>query len=191
MVGSSTRLDRAGFSMIEAMVSAAVLGIGLTALVNAHISSIRGVDHSNESVIATSLAQQIADDFAVVQRGAAAPMFPAACDDLVPRNIQGCAADNGIGFAGVASGPCTRYFEEGALPGGGVSVFDGALYSSGQTTDPGYGFRVDIYASPHPDPSIDIADSRVIDVYVCWRDANSMGRRVREVHETRVVSTIY
>ncbi|HJL41694.1 MAG TPA: prepilin-type N-terminal cleavage/methylation domain-containing protein [Myxococcales bacterium LLY-WYZ-16_1] len=175
------RAGRAGFSIIEALVSAAVLGIGLAALVSVHLSSVKGVDNSNEMVVARSLAVQLADE-AAASFEATGTVFLGACDRAAADRANfNCATSNGSGFVAPAFPNCVRYFEEGAAPNAGSTLFQ-----SGALVDPGVGYRAGVFASAHPDASVGIG-TRVIDAVVCWRDPLNPSR-VRELWETRVAT---
>lgn len=55
------REHQRGFSILEAVISAAVLGIGMVGLINLHTSSMRGEARAVELSRAQSLVRQVAD----------------------------------------------------------------------------------------------------------------------------------
>lgn len=55
------RRRQAGFSLVEAVVSAVVLGVGMVGLINLHTSSMRGESRAIEMSRAQEVARQVAD----------------------------------------------------------------------------------------------------------------------------------
>jgi len=186
------RRPRAGFSLIEAIVAAVVLGLALTALTNAQMSTLRGVENSQEGFQARALASLVADDISMIQRDLTQPFDDFGCLNLVGAyaDHEGCALENGAAYAPVE--PCSRFFFEDDLPNlnGAALTLDpgsGLLYQQGNLVDPGQGaFRVDVFTTDHPDPGVPAGRARVIDVFVCYDDPFNPGR-VREVRETRIL----
>jgi type II secretory pathway pseudopilin PulG len=185
---SHPRPDRAGFSLLEAVVAAGVLGIALAALTNAHLTSIRGVDNSNDAIVARSVARALADDIAILQFRQPALFVLGGCSDAFGglANTIGCQAPGGSAYTAPFA-PCTRYFTEEAVMVPGPASQSGNLFLSGNLADVGQPYRADIFVDTHPDASIDPGESRVLNVFVCWRDPLSPGR-VRQVRETRVLN---
>lgn len=176
------RQGRAGFSLVEAAVSAAVLGIALTALVRAQLSTVQGVGSSEDTIVARSLARGVADLEAGIFRATGVVANP-ACEDLTPgfRPTYNCADSQG--FVAPVNPACVRNFELVTLGGENSSPEDLGLPAN---PFPNTGFRVDIFSSVHPDPAVPPAAARVFDVVVCWRDALSPNI-VRQIREVRVV----
>lgn len=182
----------AGFSLIEAVVAAVVLGLALTALTNAQLSSIRGVENSQEGFQARALASLVADDIALIQRGLPQTFDNFGCLNVVGayEDLEGCALPNGLGFT--AEETCSRYFFPDNLPNVnaaalGTAPGSGLLFTQGIFGNPGRGaYRVDVFTTDHPDPSVPAGRARVVDVFVCYDDPFIPGR-VREVRETRVL----
>lgn len=55
------RRRQAGFSLVEAVVSAVVLGVGMVGLINLHTSSMRGESRAIEMSRAQEVVRQVAD----------------------------------------------------------------------------------------------------------------------------------
>jgi len=182
----------AGFSLIEAIVAATVLALALTALSNAQMSTIRGVENSQEGLQGRNLAALVADDIALVQRDRDQPFIGFGCANAVTPygDIEGCALPNGSGYT--ADAPCSRYFFPDQLPNLngaslGMGPGSGLLFNQGITVGPQPGsFRVDVYTSDHPDPQIPPGRAAVVDVFVCYDDPFAAGK-VREIRETRIL----
>src|SRR5688572_1771832 len=62
----TVRRDRAGFSLIEALIAAVVLGVGLVGLARLHITSIQGTVKSDDVGRAAEVARGMADLFATL-----------------------------------------------------------------------------------------------------------------------------
>lgn len=60
----NTHRESAGFSLVEAVFSAVVLGIGMIGLINLHTSSMRGEVRAMEMTRAQELVRQVADYYA-------------------------------------------------------------------------------------------------------------------------------
>ena len=186
------RPQTAGFSLIEAIVAAIVLALALTALTNAQMSTMRGVENSQEGLQARTLATLIADDIALIQRDLAATFDNFGCLNLVSpyADIPGCALPNGAGYT--AEQFCTRFFFPENLPNLnaaalGIGPETGLLFGQGLFGGPRPGaYRVDVYTTDHPDPAVPAGRARVVDVFVCYDDPFVEGK-VREIRETRIL----
>jgi len=182
----------AGFSLIEAVIAAVVLGLGLAALTNAHMASMRGVENSQEGFQARTLASLVADDIALIQRDLTQTFDNFGCLNIVGsyQALEGCALPNGEGYT--TEETCTRYFFPENLPNLqsaslGTDPASGLLFLQGLFGDPGPGaYRVDVFTMDHPDPSVPAGRARVVDVFVCYDDPFTPGN-VKEVRETRVL----
>lgn len=182
----------AGFSLIEAIVAAVILGLALTALTNAQMSTLRGVENSEDGFQARALATLVADDIALVQRDLNATFDNFGCLNSVGAyaDLQGCSLPNGDGFTGQQA--CSRYFFKDALPNLntaalGVGPETGLLFQQGAlVAPPAGGYRVDVYTTDHPDGLVPAGRARVVDVFVCYDDPFVPGK-VREVRETRIL----
>lgn len=155
--------SRRGFSLVEAMISAAVLGIGLMGVVELHRSSVRGLSIGRSVTVASQIAGQRAELIAGREADALnLPNCPVAADSLV-----GCKASRDA-FA--TSKTCTAWMLESDVPTpAGVDV----------TSAPNQGFRRDIVISPHPD-TINHAGSFVATISVCWRDQKNFVQELRQ-----------
>ncbi len=172
-------------------MAAVVLGLALVALTNAQLSSLRGIQNSQEGLQAQAIASLIADDIALVNRDLTATFDNFGCLDIFGsyNGIQGCAQPAGEGFTPELG--CTRYFSDDNLPDPtlgsmGLGPETGLLLGRGSIADPGGGYRVDVHTTTHPDGSIPAGRARVIDVFVCYEDPYDPGR-VREIRETRIL----
>ncbi|MEM1022298.1 MAG: prepilin-type N-terminal cleavage/methylation domain-containing protein [Myxococcota bacterium] len=182
---------RRGFSLVEALVATGILGIGLAALTNAHLTSIRGIDGSAEAVEARALANQLAEELAMVQTNAPNVIVnsPACVNtELDVASVLGCAAPAGNGFSAVQLG-CTRYYDAEAVQGASPNVIGGSMFSTGDLVDGGQRFRADIFIQDHPDPAVDPTEAQVAIISVCWRDPLSPAR-VKQVRLTRVLNRL-
>src|SRR5262245_16850054 len=154
---------RRGFSLIEAMVSAAVLGIGLLGVVELHRSSVRGLAIGRSITVASQIASQRAELIAGREADALnLPSCPVAADNNV-----GCKATRDA-FA--ADKTCTAWLLESDVPTpAGADVANA----------PNQGFRRDIVITPHPD-TINHAGSFVATISVCWRDQKNFVQELRQ-----------
>lgn len=170
------RRSRAGFSILEALIAAAVLGIGLIALVKLHQSAMRGMKTSRSIGIAMDIATQAVEELGGTR--------PDDLDALGCATIGGCkAGETPLSDTFAAPKPgCTRWVDDGHIPDAtntrptapdteAVAVAAGALY------------RVDQVVLAHPGLA-DHPNTRVVEVFVCWRDDDGF---VRQVHSSRVV----
>ena len=173
-------------------MASGILGIGLAALTNAHLTSIRGIDGSAEAVEARALANQLAEELALVQTNAPNVIVnsPACVNtELSVADVLGCAAPGGNGYSAVQLG-CTRYYDDEAVQGPSPNVIGGSLFSTGELVDAGQKYRADIFIQDHPDPAVDPNDAQVAIISVCWRDPLSPATRVKQVRLTRVLNRL-
>jgi prepilin-type N-terminal cleavage/methylation domain-containing protein len=140
----------AGFTLVEVMVSAVVLGIGLIGLVNLHASAIRGLMRDEMLAVASDVARQRLELMSTMRPAE----VPACAGDV------GCRTPDRTDYLPVlpAAGDfeCTKQVEGADVP-----------RVSGAAEAPRY--RVDMVVEPHPDP-IRQPDGRLITVSVCWQD---------------------
>src|SRR5688572_18112087 len=112
-----------GFSLIEAMISSVVLGIGLLGLTQLHFSSINGTLRSEEVSRGSEIARQLADTFATLDWN----NMPNACGlsrDLPPAWVNppqpvGCKFGTGPSTAFNNPSPinaCTTWYREDGVP---------------------------------------------------------------------------
>lgn len=183
-----TRRAQRGFSILEALVAAGVLGIALTALVKLHTASMRGTVQSGRLGEATEVARGLADHFAM--RAATTPLAcsPGAGAPFVA--MPACVGVAGtsplstnVGTACVSPNDCDAVIPPGGNGGGGC-FFDYDVF--GDATAPPAGepinrrFRVRIMESQNPSG----VGTRVTAI-VCWRDDNSS--QTRQIVSDRIV----
>lgn len=173
--------SRRGFSLIEAMISAAVLGIALVGLVEMHTTSIRGTAKAEDVGRATEIARQLAD------RVASQPLdqMPGCGSAIVPLAQTGCRGTPGPGRVLANAKPgldCTRIVNEDAVTNalsGDIETLTSVDPTLPSGTSPG-AFRVDTWLSAHPNGA---AGTALVNVWVCWRDPSGA---VQEVATQRV-----
>ena len=199
------RRGQRGFSLLEAVIAAAVLGIGLVGLARLHISSVQGTIRSEETSRAAHVAREIADLYGTLDFQAIRAL-PAACGNInaapwwatsPPTPGAGCRStgniadsvyDNAAAFT-VPTAGCTAYFDEDGVPD---------VTNAAWVADPMGGpltqgdFRVDIRRSAHPDPNLFPTDAdpdpnatavAVLWVWVCWTDERG---NVQELATNRI-----
>jgi prepilin-type N-terminal cleavage/methylation domain-containing protein len=194
-----SRTDRRGFSLLEAMIAAVVLGVGLVGLTRLHIASIQGTVRSEDLSRAAEVAREIADTFTLLDwpnLPVCAPGPTAPPTWVNPPSPQGCSSS--LGTTNVLNpdrGPgCTAWYTADGVPD---------VSQPGWTVDPMAGdgsvpdtgnFRVDLAVSRHPDfanfPDINTVQPgqepvQVLWIWVCWRD--DVGN-VHEVSAARVMT---
>jgi hypothetical protein len=158
---------------MEAMISAAILAIGLVGLAKLHISSTRGTVKAEEIGRAAEVARQIADTFTTMDYANIPPCAPGPTGNpgWYPNGAGGCAsATGGDGKKSNVWNPpkalaagrnCTTYYKGDGVPDVNDVVWsadpmngDGsAALSGGVTTAAGFGnhYRIDLAVSRHPD----------------------------------------
>ncbi len=193
------RRGRRGFSLLEAMIAAGVLGIGLVGLARLHITSIQGVVKSEEMSSGAEVARQIADTFATLDW----PSIPACLPGpngiptwaIPPQTANGCSSSLGptTVFAAPKAAGCTAFFSADGVPD---------VSNAGWVTNPMQSdataatakYRVDLAVSQHPDvanfpnslsASPDQEPVQVLWVWVCWSDESGS---VHEISTSRVMS---
>lgn len=155
---------RRGVSLIETMVSAAILGIGVISLANTFFSTEKGITLSKKRVAAMEIAQQR------VERFAARPLAD------VPQCVvlQGCRFDR-YTYAplksAVGSFACSEMQEGMSSRPEGSS-----LAATGE-------YRVDTVVEPHPDPNQQVG-AITVSVNVCWVNGDG---EVQEVQAQRLL----
>ncbi len=197
MVKKSKR-GQAGFSLVEAMVAAVILGIGLLGLVELHRTSIRGTVKAISAGQALEIGRQVAETIlsadyvsqpnpapAVPNNCAGGAFWPAPGPSLPPpgfgvAGVLGCRQDANS-FSATKNGLCTFYAEEAPVnTGNGTSPFEPATVN----TQANGRFRIDTAIHGHPNP-LQYPDSVMATVWVCWRDS---ARQVHEVRTTRILT---
>jgi Tfp pilus assembly protein PilV len=151
--------------LLEALMSAGVLGIGLLGLIRLHSSAIHSFRDSHERADATYIAQQIAEVIAAQANGAPPDCPPVSPD---PGCRQGSSAVDAHDFAPRTA--CSTWYGSSGLP------------------DPSGSFRVDrVVLKPaeerHP-TSEGYPPPYLLSVYVCWLDDQN---QVRQIQTSRFV----
>lgn len=140
----------AGFTLIEVLISAVVLGVGLVGLVNLHTASIRGLVKDEMLSVASDVAKQRLEEITTLR----ASEIPACVGDVGCRTADRSAYTPDL--SPVAGFDCTRRVEGADVP-----------RVSGAPEAPKY--RVDMVVEAHPDP-LRQPEGRLVTVSVCWQD---------------------
>ena len=175
-LGRHRRSRQAGFSLIEAIVAAAILGIALIGLVELHKGSMRGTVRAECVGRATEVARQIAEEVAALPSGNPA-LLPACAPGVgapLPAPPNGCRATATSMVADRLNG-CTYYTDEAAVSATDPSAFPDA--GSNRR------FRVDMAISQHPD-ALNYPNAPLLTVWVCWTDETG---RVQEIQTSRII----
>lgn len=177
-VGRRRRSQR-GFSLIEAMVAAGILGFALVGLVELHKTSMRGTVRAERVGRATEVARQIAEQTAAQpfnQLPNCAPGAGPTGGQLAPAP-NGCRAtlEPSTVFSAVRPNGCTFYTDEADVtPADPTAVADAGSNRR---------FRVDLAVSQHPDP-VSYPDSALLTVWVCWVEEGGV---IREINTSRII----
>ena len=180
------RAQQAGFSVIEALVAAGILGVALVGIVQLHATSIRGTVKVERIGRASEVARQIAELYATTS----VADLPACDPGTPPAAAVGCKIGPGITTA--FSDPTTRnancvlWVQDGpSIP----RINDAAAANGTIVSLPNPGnqlpsqYRIDLATTPHPDP-LTYPNASLLTVWVCWRDQQGI---VREVRTRRIV----
>lgn len=200
------RRHQRGFSLLEAMISAVILGIGLVGLSQLHMSSIRGTVRAEEIGRAAEVAREIADTLTTLDWNSIPQCGPGPTGQPFwvnpPTAGGGCKA--ALGPTSVMNPPkpfgCTAWYTRDGVPDLNQPGWVGdPMNGDGSAPDTG-NFRVDIALTAHPDtvafppasalpPPPGERPVAVLWVWVCWRDDTSVNGAgsVNEVVTTRVV----
>jgi type II secretory pathway pseudopilin PulG len=162
------RRRRLGFSILEAMIAAGVLGVGLVALVKLHQSAMRGMKSSREAGIALDIATQAAEEMSTLTALNLAAQCPGAggCKlGSLPLELQYAAPQ-----------ACTTWTFDGLMPD------EAGVPPAGQATEAAAAaarltFRVDRVVSAHP-IAANNPNTLLVQVFVCWRDEAGYVRQV-------------
>jgi prepilin-type N-terminal cleavage/methylation domain-containing protein len=176
------RPGQAGFSLIEAMVAAAILGLALVGLVQLHKTSMRGTVQATNTGRAAEVARQLAES-AASQEYAQLPACPPGAGPAggqLPPAPAGCRATLGPSavYAAAKPGQCTYYVDGAAVP-----TVDPAA-STDAAVNPNLRYRVDTAVSQHPDTN-NYPDTALVTIWVCWLDE---GGQIRELTTSRLVT---
>lgn len=200
------RRRQRGFSLLEAMMSAVILGIGLVGLSQLHMSSIRGTVRSEEIGRAAEVAREVADTLSTLDWNSMPNCGPGPTGQATwvnpPTANGGCKGS--LGPTSTLNPPkplgCTAWYRRDGVPDlmNSAWVAD-PMAGDGSVPDTG-NYRVDVAVTAHPDPVAFPPASAlppppgerpvaVLWVWVCWRDDTAVGTggTVNEVVTTRVV----
>lgn len=160
------RASARGFTLVEVLISAVLLGIGVMALAELHASSIRGVKEGASITAATQIATQVMETLSAQ-----------AADDMVlpvcPNNgARGCRANDRDLEPPKA---CTSWLATAEVPDPN---------GDSQTGATGEGYRVDTVIEVHPSVA-DFPNAVLITTSVCWMDRTG---GVHELQTQRVLS---
>lgn len=154
------RRTRRGFSLIEVMVSAVVLGIGVAALWAVYSSSARSLGH----VRLRDLARRVVDQRLEILGGLSAAALP-ACGG--PSGCRDPGGDMRPDRPSAAGYPCTQWVHQDEVSGGAI------------TSGP---VRIDTVIEV-PSAAEQSDQARVLEVSACWQDGTQrilthVGRRL-------------
>jgi hypothetical protein len=178
---SRIRRARAGFSVLEALVAAGVLGIALIALVKLHTSSMRGMKSSRDLGIAGDIALQLAEELAAQDQPTlnASTCFQAAGDAVGCRDIT----VRPHAFTNPKPGAdCTWWVEDGLMKDGTGNPPLNRQNTLAAARASSLPYRIDTVIRPHTDTA-NYPNARLIDVFVCWTDEQGA---VKEIQTSRV-----
>lgn len=194
MVNKSKR-GQAGFSLVEAMVAAVILGIGLLGLVELHRASIRGTVKAINAGQALEIGRQVVEtilaaDYVNQPNGAGA--IPNACagagvwappapaPNFFPAGVTGCrqSVNN---FTGIKTGLCTFYADEAPV---NTASLNSPFEAGTVNTSANGKFRIDTALHAHPNVA-QYPNTVMVSVWVCWRDTAQI---VHEVRTSRILT---
>lgn len=153
-----------GVTLIETLVSVAILGVGVLSLTRMTVFSEHGLAESRTRVDAQKLAEQRAERL-VALATTDLPTCPTAEGCRQSRTAYSPAK------APDATYPCTEMVD-------GMSVADPTVAGPAEAK-----FRVDTTVVAHPDPG-QLAGAQVITVSACWTDLDGT---VQEVQVQRML----
>ncbi len=179
------RRAQAGFSVIEALAAAAILGVALVGVVKLHGSSIRGTAKAERIGRASEVARQFAELLATTTRdnlpacgpglGAAPPVPAVGCKNgpgvstaFSPERAVGCTLF-------IQDGPSTPSINQANAANGINNQIINIPAAIGIQPSQ---FRVDIMVSGHPNTA-DFPQAALLTVWACWRDELGIVNEVR------------
>lgn len=154
----------AGFSLVEVMVAAGILTIGVAALLRLFTSTQTSTKWNRDAAVAAAMGQQRIE------------FLTAQADDTLPTctGTVGCKESLSAFAAALdpdGSGyPCTEFVDgpSAETPTGGTANLR---------------YRVDTIVEAHPDATR-LPSARIVTISVCWQDN---GQVVREFQAQRIV----
>jgi prepilin-type N-terminal cleavage/methylation domain-containing protein len=81
-------LSSKGFTLLEVLITVAILAFGILALTKLQVLSVRGTSFNKEATIATTLAQQVIEDYKLVSYGT----DPSKCGTVENSMTIGCSS---------------------------------------------------------------------------------------------------
>ncbi|MEO1335359.1 MAG: prepilin-type N-terminal cleavage/methylation domain-containing protein [Myxococcota bacterium] len=189
MIRKAPKTKSSGFSVVEALVAAAILGVALLGVVRLHGSSIRGTAQAERIGRASEVARQFAEMLATTTPGNLPACGPGRAAPPTPEPA-GCKAAVGVTTAFAApQGPgCTFWVQGGpSTPSiNNAGAANGAIVAQpppGAGGPPPSQYRIDLSVSGHPDLAT-FPNATVITVWACWRDES---QTVNEVRTRRIL----
>lgn len=175
-LGRRPRGGRAGFSLIEAIVAAGILGVALVGLVELHKGSMRGTIQAQRIGQATEVARQIAELTAAQSLSRLPACAPGINAQLAapPNGCRATATPSTV-YAAVRPNGCTFYTDSAAVAPADPAAFPDAGAAKK--------YRVDVAVSQHPDPT-NFPNNAMLTVWVCWQEEGGM---IREISTTRII----
>ena len=195
----TVRRKQAGFSLIEALIAAVVLGVGLVGLARLHITSIQGTLRSDDTGRAAEVARGMADRFATLPwSDLPACGNPNNAPTWVNPPTPGCQASTNQFNPVAPGGGCTVWYREDGIPDVNDGTWIGPadqdpFHGDGSAPDTG-NFLIHVTTSAHPltadFPTVGTAGPgeqpvQVVWVWVCYRDMSGL---VHEVSANRVMT---
>lgn len=189
--GNVARRRRGGFSLIEAMIAAGILGIALVGLVRLHFAAMQGTAKSASIGNAAEAARQLAEVVATTDFDAL-PVWAQGCgpgaNAPLPPN-WGCRSNSNT--LTVADAQCSLFLNDVGVP---TPSQVGQPFSVGPNpSGSSPGLRLDLAVSAHPD-LVNYPETAVLTVAVCWREgdapnlaAGGGGGAVHEVRTSRIL----
>ncbi|MCK6545024.1 prepilin-type N-terminal cleavage/methylation domain-containing protein [Myxococcota bacterium] len=153
-----------GFTLVEVMVSAGILGIGLIGLVNLYGTSTFGAARAQRLAVATEIARQEA---AVLLSEGPDPTGPTDCP--IAGTTIGC---RGTGRQLAATKPCTVWLRDADVP-----TESGAILRDTTQTS----FRRDLVITAHPDTA-NHPGAQIATISVCYTDESGALQELQAVH---------
>ncbi len=177
------RASERGFSVIEALVAAAILGVALVGIVQIHGASIRGTAKAERIGRASEVARQFAELLATTSPGNLPVCLPGP---MAAPLVEPAGCKNALGPTTVFAPPkanCTFWVQDGpSTPSvDDPNAVNGAIVAQ---TNPGPNgpqpsqFRIDVSVSAHPDPTT-YPNAVLVTVWACWRDEVGTVNEVR------------
>ena len=178
------RRHRRGFSVVEALIAAGVLGIALIGIVRLHASSIIGTAKAERVGRASIVARQFAEMFATTSP-ADLPVCAPGPNGAPLAEPAGCKSAQGVTtvFSPPKGTGCTYWVNDGpSVP----SINDTNAANGQIVADPTPGsngpqpsqYRIDVSVSAHP-AAASYPDAALLTVWVCWRDERGSINEIR------------